>query len=121
MEATAVVFRVDRTGTVFALFPEITADYDGFYCSCFQHVGQHCSADFYGCIADSRRATAKEYADLFNELKQRGYSMKVCRRASRKMHERRRKLAAETCGDWRRRTFAEPIGEAMRYRDTAIR
>ena len=37
MESTAVVFRMDREGVVFALFPELPADYQGFYCDCFQH------------------------------------------------------------------------------------
>ena len=58
MSVTAVIFRVDREGTVFALFPELPADYDGLYCLCYQHVGEHCSADYFGCIAASRLATA---------------------------------------------------------------
>lgn len=95
MSVTAVIFRVDREGTVFALFPELPADYDGLYCLCYQHVGEHCSADYFGCIAASRLATADEFADLFNELKRRGYEMRVCRRASREMHERRRQEAAD--------------------------
>jgi hypothetical protein len=93
MESTVVIFRVDRVGAVFALFPELPADYQGFYCTCFQHVGQHCAADYFGCIADNRPATSTEYADLFAELKQRGYDMKVKLRASSDMHERRRRLA----------------------------
>jgi hypothetical protein len=93
METVVVIFRMDRTGVVFALFPEMPADYQGLFCTCYQHVGQHCAADYFGCIADSRPATATEYADLFAELKQRGYDMKVKLRASSDMHERRRRLA----------------------------
>ena len=93
METTVVIFRVDRIGVVFALFPELPADYQGLYCTCYQHVGQHCSADYYGFIADSRPATPAEYASLFAELKQRDYKMTIRQRATSAMHERRRRLA----------------------------
>ena len=54
----AVVFRKDRDGWrgVFALFPELPADLGGLYCTCYQHVGQHCAADYEGCIAASDAA-----------------------------------------------------------------
>jgi hypothetical protein len=94
METAVVIFRVDRIGVVFALFPELPADYQGLYCTCYQHVGQHCSAEYYGCIADSRPATPTEHADLFGELKWRGYNMRINQRASNAMHERRRTAAA---------------------------
>ena len=54
METTAVIFRVDREGIIFALFPEFPSDNYGYLCTCYQHVGQHCSADYHGCIANSR-------------------------------------------------------------------
>ena len=92
MESTVVVFRIDREGVVFALFPELSADNHGFYCNCFQHIGQHCAADYYGCIAASRPATPTEYTDLFNELEQRGYRLEVRQRATNAMHDRRRQL-----------------------------
>lgn len=93
METTVVIFRTDREGVTFALFPELPADNQGFFCTCYQHVGQHCAADYYGCIADSRPATPTEYADLFVELRQRGYEMKTRQRATAAMHDRCRKLA----------------------------
>ena len=93
METTIVIFRMDREGIVFSLFPELPADNYGTYCSCFQHVGQHCAADYYGCIATSRPATPVEYADLFAELRQRGYELEVRRGATYAMHEQRRQLA----------------------------
>lgn len=98
METTIVIFRMDREGIVFALFPELPSDAQGFFCTCYQHIGQHSAADFRGCIAHSRPAKADEYADLFNELERRGYSLKVHQRATPFMHERRRRIAAEWRG-----------------------
>ncbi len=93
IETTVVIFRMDREGNVFALFPELPADNHGFYCTCFQHIGQHCAADYHGCIAESRLATPDEYADLEAELRQRGYDLEIRQRATYAMHERRRRLA----------------------------
>ena len=87
---TSVVFRVDRDGDTFALFPELPADNQGIYCTAYQHVGQHCAADYQLCMARSRPARAAEYADLFTELEQRGYNLVVHQRATHVMHERRR-------------------------------
>jgi hypothetical protein len=72
MNTTIVIFRWEREGGVFALFPELPADNQGFYVTCYQHIGQHCAADYYGCIANSRPAKPSEYRDLFNELEGRG-------------------------------------------------
>ena len=94
MDTTIVIFRIDREGNAFALFPELPADNYGWYCTCFQHVGQHCAADYQGCIAASRPATPVEYADLFAELRQRGYEMEVRQRAMPVIHDRRRRLTA---------------------------
>jgi len=94
METAVVIFRVDRVGVVFALFPEIPADREGFYCTCYQQVGQHCAADYYLCIAESRPARPAEYADLFVELRHRGYNMKIRQRATSATHERCRRSAA---------------------------
>jgi len=93
--ATVVIFRKDRTGhkDCFALFPECPADVDGLYCTAYQSIGQHCSADYHGCIAASDPASPDEYADLFEELERRGYHLEVRRRATAVMHERRRALA----------------------------
>ena len=98
METTIVIFRMDREGIVFALFPELPSDTQGFFCTAYQHVGQHCGADFQGCIAQSRPAKADEYTALFNELERRGYHLQINRRATPVMHERRRRIAAEWRG-----------------------
>ena len=68
------------------------------YCTAYQHVGQHCAADYHGCIAQSDPATPAEYADLYEELERRGYILSVRRRATPEMHERRRRIAAEWRG-----------------------
>lgn len=97
MESVVVIFRKDRTGwkDCFALFPELPADEYGRYATCYQHLGQHCAADYRGCIAASDPASPEEYRELFNELEQRGYALVVKQRATPEMHERRRRIAAE--------------------------
>lgn len=92
---TIVIFRRDLDGykDCFALFPELPADNHGRYCTCFQHVGQHCAADFHACIANSDPAKPAEYAELQRELEQRGYELTIRRRATPQMHQRRRQEA----------------------------
>ena len=95
MNEIIVVFRRDRDGSVFALFPELPADESGRCCTAYQHVGQHCAADYHGCIANSDPASRAEYVELHEELERRGYDLTVRRRATPEMHERRFRLAAE--------------------------
>jgi hypothetical protein len=90
---TIVIFRADRDGIVFALMPELPADNQGWYCTCYQHIGQHCAADYYGCISQSRSAKPDKYSDLLIELECRGYHVEVRQRATPVMHERRRRFA----------------------------
>ncbi len=94
---TIVIFRKQRTGhkDCFALFPELPADIDGVYCTAYQTIGQHCSADYHGCIANSDPASAADFGDLFEELEKRGYNLVVRKRATAEMHERRRGLAIQ--------------------------
>lgn len=71
---TAVVFRKYREadgGDVLALFPDV--DEGRGLCSCYQHVGQHGAASYYGCVNDTVPAWPKEYADLMAELVSVGY------------------------------------------------
>ncbi len=95
MNEIIVVFRRDRTGDCFALFPELPGDDRGFFCTAYQHVRQHCAADYDLCVSRSDPAAPAEYRDLFEELERRGYDLTVRRRATPEMHERRRRLAAE--------------------------
>ena len=82
-ETTDMVFRVDKTkdfkGTVFALFPHEVCDFKGNVTS-YQHVGQHGGANYGHCIATSRPATEKEYADLKKELEGFGYNINVLKK-----------------------------------------
>jgi hypothetical protein len=106
MSETIVVFRRDATGDCFALFPELPSEDQGVYCTGYQHIGQHCAADYHGCIANSDPATPAEYRDLYEELERRGYNLTVCRRATPEMHERRRRIAAEWRGGSSKRQVA---------------
>ena len=97
MNQIAVIFRRDRTGRrdCFALFPELPGDDRGFFCTAYQHIGEHCAAHYHLCVSRSDPAAADEYADLFEELERRGYVLSVRQRATPEMHERRFRLAAE--------------------------
>lgn len=92
-ETTIVIFRKDREGIVFALMPELPADNQGFYCTCFEHIGQHGSADYQGCMFNSDPAKPDEYVDLQRELEQRGYNLTIRNCATSKMHQRRHEEA----------------------------
>jgi hypothetical protein len=96
-EIDPVVIRVwkGNDDDVFALFPTLPADTFGNYCTCYQHVGQHSSADYNHCIHNSRPATEAEAADLLAELKIIGYNPRVCRRATPAMHSARRDCVQE--------------------------
>ncbi len=81
---TDVIFRVDKSKdfkrTVFALLPHDVSTLQGSV-GCYQHVGQHSSADYRHCIATSRPATEKEYADLKAEMESgHGYNFKVIKK-----------------------------------------
>ena len=87
----SVVIRVWKgdPDDVFALFPTDPADNYGRYCSCYQHIGQHGSADYYHCIRNSRPATPREAAPLLTELRRIGYQPYVLQRATRCHHDQR--------------------------------
>ena len=95
MNNIVVIFRKDAAGGCFALFPELPSDGLGIYCTAYQHIGQHCSANYDLCIHRSDPAMPDEYADLCEELQRRGYDLSVRNRATAEMHERRRRIAAE--------------------------
>ena len=93
-----VVFRVDppsEGGDVFALFPEWPAASGEDLCMCYQELGGHCAADYGGCVARSRPARPDEYAAMLAHLAAIGHEdLAVRERATREMHERRRREAA---------------------------
>lgn len=98
-----VMFRIlknDGHSEVFALFPTLPGTNEPHTCTCYQHIGQHSSADVYGCIDDSRPATPNEYADLLRELNwvYNDCSLKVVKRSTYRMHkERRAELNRSQC------------------------
>lgn len=81
-----VVFRIDRKGVVFALFPYEPES--RHLVMCYQHVGQHTSADYRGCIKASRPAKPGEYEGLHRELMARGYELTVIQRANARLMAR---------------------------------
>lgn len=83
MEKIKVVFRVDREGNIFALFPELSADIGERYCVSYQQVGQHGGADYSHCIHTSRPAKPEESALLREELETIGYSLDERKRHTR--------------------------------------
>jgi len=93
---TPVIFRKwrEQPQTILALFPTEPGDISGVFCSCYEHVGQHGSADYHGCVARTTPATTTEYSELLTELKSYGTGqeyadLKVFHRATRAMHDAR--------------------------------
>ena len=93
---TLVIFRIYKPSfkcdkeckapEILALFPEIIGDYRG-NCECYQHVGQHGSADYYYVVHTMTTwAKPEEYADLKHELEQIGYKLKVRRKWMRNVN-----------------------------------
>lgn len=68
MENLNVVFRVESSGDVLAVFPSIPADYQGSML-CYARMGQHsgCSDSYY--YHGTKPATPEQYAPLLNELR----------------------------------------------------
>ena len=76
---TEVVFRVeqhkDYKGQIFALLPyEISS---GYYVTCYSTNEGHASANYKSCIANSKVASKQEYENLYNQMTQLGYNLKV--------------------------------------------
>lgn len=84
-----VVLRKGPEDDLFALFPELPANSNGSLCTCYSLVGQHSSADYFGCIENSGPATGDDAEKILRELSQVGYFVKVVKRATRAMHENR--------------------------------
>ncbi len=88
-----VMFRTskDDSRDVFALFPTLPGTNQRHTCTCYQHVGQHSSADLNGCLASSRPARYDEYKDLLSELAgiYDDCELRLVKRSSRKMDRER--------------------------------
>lgn len=98
-EPTIVIFRKWKESSgegIIALFPELPADNDGFYCDSYEHVGQHGAADYSGLMRTTVPAKPSECLNLATELRRIGYKLVVRHRVSPAMNEKRRKLARQT-------------------------
>ncbi len=73
-EVTEVVFRI-LNGEVIAMFPYIPEKINST-CLSYMHIGQHGIACL-SLIKETKFATLEEYQDLFNELENIGYNLKV--------------------------------------------
>jgi hypothetical protein len=88
-DQTPTVFRVWPNGEVIALFPATAAGSQYGDCICYQHFGQHGSADYGHVVRTTRPAKPEEYADLLAELTTVGYDPKVYRRQQPEHHRNR--------------------------------
>lgn len=79
-ERTRIVFRF-WDGDVIALLPDHIEN-NRWDVMCYQHIGQHGTADYGHIISQSRPATPEEYADLKHELEIVGYAVHPIKRAS---------------------------------------
>lgn len=90
---TLVILRRWNNGNIIALFPELPADYQGWYCDSYEHIGQHSGADYHGVIHATKPVSLEDAADLIRELERIGYRLKPIKKASQKVHEARRATA----------------------------
>lgn len=91
---TLVVFRRWRdNGDIIALFPELPADCQGYFCDAYEHVGQHGGAGFHGVVQATKPVSVEDAADLIQELERIGYVLRPIKRASYRVHEARRATA----------------------------
>lgn len=87
---TEVIFRKERSGyfkgAITAVFPYLLDNYVEGTMMCYAHVGQHsgCSLDWYFHTVPAK---PEEYKELYEELTQIGYNLKVIKRIN---HDKRR-------------------------------
>ena len=88
---TSVIFRTYKAnGDVIALFPFIPADYVGWHCDSYMHVGQHggaCPSLVHGATRPSTRA---EINPLYKELVNIGYHLRELKRFPRNAYDTRK-------------------------------
>ena len=70
VEEIPVLFRKDKSGEITAVFPTIPATNFNNDWTCYAHVGQHSSCQR-AWVAQTKNASADEYASLLSELQQR--------------------------------------------------
>ena len=77
---TDVIFRkFKECDSILALFPHEISH--SSYVICYEHVGQHSSADYDHCISVlTKPATELEYKELKEELERIGYNLRVVKK-----------------------------------------
>ena len=80
MEKEIVIFRKERNGDIFAVFPYDICD-PQLNMTCFAHVGQH-SAMNPDYFRETKPATPDEYEPLQKELESRGYNLEIKQRVN---------------------------------------
>jgi len=79
---TEVTFRKYKSGfskgEILALFPYVIST--DHFVDCYEHCGQHGSADYKHCLSITTPTTKEESKDLTRELKSIGYNLKVVKK-----------------------------------------
>ena len=78
---TDVMFRVERDGTILAVFPHKVQTKDGFV-SCYDSVSGHNVMD-YKYRKHTKKGKPEQYADLKQELESIGYDLNIVQKQSR--------------------------------------
>ena len=83
---TEVIFRRFNKGKeIIALFPAEAGSYDPETCSSYMHMGQHGNASVaLSSMTKPANLSEPDVLDLYNELQQCGYSLKVVNRFTTK-------------------------------------
>ena len=68
-----VVFRRYPDGSIIALFPFEPSEPTGKFCLCYEHMGQHGSADYEGVLLDTEAVRPNDVSALVEELDHIGY------------------------------------------------
>ena len=87
-EPTTVIFRMWERDVI-AIFPEEEATLNIYECMSYQHVGQHGACNPYYIVQNSRLATQAEYLKLLGELEAVGYRLRIRRKMTQSMHDKR--------------------------------
>lgn len=82
-KSTRVIFRYwPKAGDVIALFPALAGDNDPGTCSSYQTIGQHGAASV-RLMAETKAASAEQFAPLAKELERIGYKLQIASRFTR--------------------------------------
>lgn len=93
-ETVYVMLRDGGPDDLFALFPEVAANFLGTLCSCLCEIGGHTGADYHKCVRASKPAKGERAEQMLTALRANGYdNLKIITRCTQRMHETRMKEA----------------------------